>query len=292
MQVEPMPASLGAYVSDVRLADLTEEEWQEIHAAFLQYGVLGFPEQKLSQSEQVAFGSRFGELSSRGYAPAAREQHPGLPRATDGVIEMSNVDAEGRIITDPQNPQVLYLAGNDVWHTDNSYSRVSAKASCLSCVECPTEGGETAFADMRAALDALSPEERARVAGLRAFHSLEYSQALRGVEGATVPADPRTLAGAWHAMVRRHPETGRESLYIGRHACAIEGMELAEAQALLADLLDRACQPPRVVAHKWNVGDVIVWDNRCLLHRVQPWDLRQRRLMWHVRIAGEETEAA
>jgi alpha-ketoglutarate-dependent taurine dioxygenase len=92
--------------------------------------------------------------------------------------------------------------------------------------------------------------------------------------------------------VRRHPETGRESLYIGRHACAIEGMDLAEAQQLLAELLQGACQAPRVVAHKWNVGDVIVWDNRCLLHRVQPWDLRQRRLMWHVRIAGEETEAA
>jgi alpha-ketoglutarate-dependent taurine dioxygenase len=292
MQVEPAQACLGAYVSDVRLADLTDGEWQEIHAAFLEYGVLAFPEQKLTQPEQVAFGSRFGELASRGYGYAAREQHPGLPRVTDGVIEMSNVDADGRIISDPGHPQVLYLAGNDVWHTDSSYGRVSAKASVLSCVECPSEGGETAFADMRAALDALSPADRDRVAGLRAFHSLEYSQALRGVEGAAVPADPTTLAGAWHAMVRRHPETGRESLYIGRHACAIEGMELTAAQSLLAGLLEQACQPPRVFAHKWNVGDVIVWDNRCLLHRVQPWDLGQRRLMWHVRIAGEESEAA
>ena len=292
MQVEPAQASLGAYVSDVRLADLTDDEWREIHAAFLRYGVLMFPEQKLTQAEQVAFGARFGELSSRGYAPTGRQQHPGLPRATDGVIEMSNVDVDGRIVSDPAHPQVLYLAGNDVWHTDNSYSRVSAKASILSCVECPAEGGETAFTDMRAALEALSPTERDRIAGLRVFHSLEYSQALRGVEGAVVPADPTTLAGAWHAIVRRHPETGRESLYIGRHACAIEGMELLAAQRMLADLLDAACQPPRVIAHKWNVGDVIVWDNRCLLHRVQPWDLRQRRLMWHVRIAGEETEAA
>ncbi len=292
MQVEPTEACLGAYVADIRLADLGDDDWQKIHAAFLQYGVLVFPGQRLTQSEQVAFGLRFGELASRGYTSAAREQHPGLPRMADGVIEMSNVDAEGRVISDPSHPQVLYLAGNDVWHTDSSYGRVSAKASLLSCVECPTEGGETAFADMRAALEELSPAERDRLAGLRAFHSLEYSQALRGVEGAVVPADPTTLAGAWHAILRRHPETGRESLYIGRHACAIEEMDLATAQRLLADLLERACQPPRVFAHKWSVGDLVVWDNRCLLHRVRPWNLSERRVMWHVRIAGEKTEAA
>jgi alpha-ketoglutarate-dependent taurine dioxygenase len=292
MHVEPMEASLGAYVADIRLADLSDGEWRDVHGAFLQYGMLAFPGQKLTQTEQVSFGSRFGELASRGYGSTARQEHPGLPRVTDGVIEMSNLDPTGRVISDPSHPQVLYLAGNDVWHTDSSYARISAKASLLSCVECPPAGGETAFADMRAALEQLSPADRDRLRGLRAFHSLEYSQALRGVEGAAVPDDPTTLQGAWHAIVRRHPETGRESLYIGRHACAIEGMERETAQKLLADLLEQACEPPRIVAYQWSVGDVIVWDNRCLLHRVQPWDLRERRLMWHVRIAGEETEAA
>jgi alpha-ketoglutarate-dependent taurine dioxygenase len=294
MQIKSTTASLGAYISGVHLPDLTDREWEDLHGAFLRYGVLVFPEQKLTQKEQVAFGRRFGELATnRSASTEPKEEKPGRPPVVDGeVVLLSNVDPTGLVISDPDHPQVAYLAGNDVWHTDASYKRVTAKATLLSCVECATTGGETAFADMRAALEAMTPGERDRLAGLRAWHSFEYSQALRRVGDPALLDDPTTMEGAYHAMVRRHPETGRESLFIGRHACAIEGMELAAAQRLLEDLHQQACKPPRVMAHKWSVGDLVVWDNRCLLHRVQPWDLRERRVMWHVRTAGEESEAA
>jgi alpha-ketoglutarate-dependent taurine dioxygenase len=292
IRVQPQDATLGATVDGLKLADLSDDDWAEVHAAFLRHAVLVFPAQHLTREEQVAFGLRFGDLESKGYKYTATPGVAGRPRVSNGVVELSNVDADGRVISDPHDPQVEFIAGNDVWHTDSSYKTVSAKASVLSCIEGPSQGGETSFADMRAAYDALDPSRRGALQGRRAWHSLEWSQALRGVAGAEVAADPTTMEGAWHQMIRRHPETGRESLYIGRHACAIEGMDLAEAQALLSDLLEGACAPPRVIAHRWTPGDVVVWDNRCLLHRVLPWDLRERRVMWHVRIGGTDTEAA
>lgn len=292
IRVQPLGATLGATVDGVKLADLGDDEWDEIHDAFLRHAVLVFPAQHLSQPEQVAFGLRFGDLETAGYKYTAKPGAAGRPRSASGVVELSNVDAEDRVISDPHDPQVEFIAGNDVWHTDSSYKLVAAKASVLSCHEGPRVGGETAFADMRAALDHLDPDRRATVTGRRAWHSLEYSQAVRGVAGVAPAADPTTMEGAWHQMVRHHPETGRPSLFIGRHACAIEGMPLPEAQPLLADLLAWACSPPRVFAHHWTPGDVVVWDNRCVLHRVEPWDLHERRVMWHVRIGGADTEAA
>jgi alpha-ketoglutarate-dependent taurine dioxygenase len=293
MRVEPMDATLGARVHDVSLASLPDSGWAAVHAAFLEYAVLVFPGQDLTADQQASFGLRFGEPEGRAYAYVdTRTERGGRPRVVNRVVELSNVDADDRVISDPRHPQVEFLAGNDVWHTDSSYKATSAKASILRCVESPACGGETAFADMRAAMSELTASERDQLSGLRAWHSLEYSQAVRGVAGTAPAADPTTMEGAYHALVRRHPETGRESLFIGRHACAIDGMELTAAQALLADLLERACRPPRVFAHKWSPGDVVVWDNRCVLHRVQAWDLEERRVMWHFRIGGHETEAA
>jgi alpha-ketoglutarate-dependent taurine dioxygenase len=296
MRVDPMDATLGAYVHDVNLAELTEAEWAPIHSAFLEHAVLVFPGQGLTREEQVAFGLRFGDLESRSSTPYAyvekTVERAGRPRVVDGVVELSNVDRTGHVITDERDPQVEFIAGNDQWHTDSSFRRVSARASILSCVEGPSAGGETAFADMRAALESLSPSERSRLSGLRAWHSLEWSQAVRGVGGTAPAADPTTMEGAYHDIIRRHPETGRESLFIGRHTCAIEGMDLDAAAPILSGLVDEACQPPRLISHHWTPGDVVVWDNRCVLHRVEAWDLHERRIMWHVRIGGAESEAA
>jgi alpha-ketoglutarate-dependent taurine dioxygenase len=257
----------------------------------LEYGVLVFPAQYLTGEEQLAFGLRFGEREGGLKPPPADKPLPTRPGLIDGVAELSNVSPSGEVLSDPKDPQVEYLAGNDVWHTDSSFLPVSAKCSILSCIESPSQGGETAWADMRTALQELDPAERDRLAGLRAWHSLAWSQAIRGVFGKEPAEDPTTMKGAWHAVVRRHPETGREALYIGRHACAIEGMDLGEAQALLGRLVEDACQPPRVFAHSWAPGDVVIWDNRCVLHQVRPWDLHERRIMWHVRIGGEASEA-
>ena len=239
MQVEPMEASLGACVADVHLADLTDGEWQEIHAAFLQYGVLAFPEQKLTQSEQVAFGSRFGELlvprlCSRG----SRSEHPGLPRVTDGVIEMSNVDVEG---TGHQRP-------------GRSSGPVSGRKRCVAHRQLlrPGVGQGVAFsAASNARPRAGRPRSRharrpgsalavgpGSPAGLRAFHSLEYSQALRGVEGAAVPADPTTLPGRGmpsSAGIRR-PAGSRSTSDVTPAPSRV--WSLTAAQKLLADLLE------------------------------------------------------
>jgi alpha-ketoglutarate-dependent taurine dioxygenase len=296
MRFDPMDATLGAYVHEVDLAKLSEMEWAAIHSAFLEHAVLVFPGQGLTRKEQVAFGLRFGELESRSSTPYAyvanKTEGSGRPRVIDSVVELSNVDREGRVITDARDPQVEFIAGNDQWHTDSSYKAVSARASILSCVEGPSIGGSTAFADMRAALEALSPLERSSLIGRRAWHSLEWSQALRGVGGTRPATDPTTMEGAYHSIIRTHPETGRDSLFIGRHTCGIEGMALEVAGPLLSGLLDDACQPPRLISHHWSPGDVVVWDNRCVLHRVEAWDLHERRVMWHVRIGGAEFEAA
>jgi alpha-ketoglutarate-dependent taurine dioxygenase len=165
---------------------------------------------------------------------------------------------------------------------------VSAKASVLAAHVVPPAGGETEWADMRAAYEALPAGTRARIDGLSAFHSIRYAQAQIGHE---------VKAGASYGMsddeppfrplVKTHPVTGRKSLFIGRHAFGIPGLSEEESKRLLAELTEFACQPPRVYRHAWAVGDVALWDNRCLLHRARPYDTSELRVLWHVRVAGD-----
>jgi alpha-ketoglutarate-dependent taurine dioxygenase len=245
----------------------------------------------LTKEEQIAFGTRFGNLElADGYETGERgPAKPGARRPQLGqpiIGEIANVDENGQTITDPQHRRVLALAANEGWHSDSSYKEASAKASILAAIEVPSHGGQTAFADMRAAYETLPPEVKNHIDGLKAWHSVQYSQTLAGATGDEPAADPLALRGAWHPLVRRHPATGRLSLFIGRHACAIDGMDHGDAQALLAKLLEDACQPPRVYVHNWTVGDVVMWDNRCMLHQARPWDISERRMLRHVRIAG------
>jgi alpha-ketoglutarate-dependent taurine dioxygenase len=173
---------------------------------------------------------------------------------------------------------------------------VQAKGAVFSAEVVPDEGGDTGFADMRAAWDALDAATQARLEALSAFHSLRYSQSKLGhahTEGSSysgygfhdgpVPRRP---------LVKVHPETGRKSLLIGRHAHAIPGLPAQESERLLDDLVDFACQAPRVYHHRWSPGDTVIWDNRCLLHRATPWDMRKPRVMWHTRLAGDPVSEA
>jgi alpha-ketoglutarate-dependent taurine dioxygenase len=273
MRVTPADATLGAVVTGVRLAALSDAEWREIEAAFLDRGVLVFPGQHLSRAEQTAFGRRFGELDSL--------------VAKTGTVPISNLRPDGAV-RDAADPVLGILRGNEGWHTDSSYMPCSAKASILSAEVPATSGGETEWADMRAALDALDAATRAQIEGLAAYHSLVYSQSkigekthaglAYGYEGHAAPLRP---------LVKRHPVTGRSSLFIGRHAYGIPGIGERESEQLLDALLASACQPPRTWTHTWQAGDVAVWDNRCLLHRARPWDPSQPRVMHHTRIAGD-----
>jgi alpha-ketoglutarate-dependent taurine dioxygenase len=173
---------------------------------------------------------------------------------------------------------------------------VQAKGAVFSAEVVPEEGGDTGFADMRAAWDALDAATQARLETLSAFHSLHYSQSKLGhahQEGSAYSGygfhdGPVPLRG----LVKVHPDTGRKSLLTGRHAHAIPGMDPAESEALIEQLTNFACQPPRTYHHHWAPGDAVVWDNRCLLHRAMPWDMREPRVMWHSRIAGDPASEA
>src|SRR5262249_31592649 len=166
-----------------------------------------------------------------------------------------------------------------------------AKASVLSAQVVPSADGETEWADMRAAYDALDEATRRRIATLSAHHSLYHSQAKIGhMVKAGAGYGFHTKGEPLRPVVKIHPVTGRPALFIGRHAHAIPGLDEAESEKLLSDLIDFACQPPRTYAHRWRPGDVVIWDNRCVLHRARPYDYREPRVMRHTRVAGGPAE--
>ena len=272
--VEATSATLGAIVRGVKLASLSDADWRAVEDAFHAHAVLVFPEQRLSRAEQAAFGRRFGAYDT-------------LVANSGGTVPISNLLPDGRI-RPAADPVLGSLRGNERWHTDSSYSPLAAKCSILSAEIAARTGGETEFADMRAAWDALDAATRARIEGLAAHHSLAYSQAKIG-EGA--PAGFRYgyegHAAPLRPLVKRHPVTGRPSLFIGRHAYGIPGLAEDESERRLDELLAFACRPPRVFAWRWTAGDVVIWDNRCVLHRARPWDPAEPRVMHHTRIAGD-----
>jgi alpha-ketoglutarate-dependent taurine dioxygenase len=276
VRIDGLGATLGAVVTDVRLADLTASEWGEIEHAFHHHAVLVFPGQHLDREAQVGFARRFGQIEVL---------FPGYE-----TVPISTVDGEGRVM-EPDHPVMQVVRGNQGWHTDSSYMPVSAKASVLSAQVVPEHGGETEWADMRAAYDDLGDDTRRQVDELSAYHSIAHSQRKAGFDstfgyGMSEPAQLRPL-------VKVHPVTGRRALFIGRHAHAIPGLEPEASERLLDDLLAFACQPPRVHRHRWSPGDVVVWDNRCVLHRACEWDLAEERVMRHTRVAGDPaTESA
>ena len=271
--VEPTPATLGAVVTGVDLTALDAAQWSAIRAAFLEHAVLIFPDQHLSAAAQTAFAERFGNIE---HLVADRK-----------IVPISNRRADGTLLSDHEHGMQIMM-GNEGWHTDSSYMRVSAKASVLSAHVVPAHGGETEWADMRAAYDALDDAMRTRIAGLSAYHSLRYSQARIGHAAAVGSSYGfHDEQPPLRPLVKVHPETGRAALYIGRHAYGIPGLGPDESEALLDDLVAFACRPPRVYTHPWTPGDVVIWDNRCVLHRARPYDHREARVMMHVRVAGE-----
>lgn len=281
LEIERAPETLGASVRGVKLAALGASEWRAIEAAFLEHAVLIFPGQHLSRAEQAAFGRRFGELD-----PLV---------ASTGTVAISNRKDDGTLRGDA-DPVKQILLGNEGWHTDSSYMPVSARASLLSAEVVTERGGETEWADMRAAYDALDEPTRERITGLAAFHSLKYSQARAGFgdqPGGAYSYGLDQAEAPLRPLVKVHPITARRALFIGRHAFGIPGLAPKESEELLDRLLEFACRPPRVLRHRWQPGDLALWDNRCVLHRARPYDPAAPRVMHHTRIAGDPaTEAA
>ena len=272
-------ATLGALVTDIDLAELDDATWTTVESAFHEYGVLIFPGQHLSKEEQVAFGERFGEIEQ--LAPNLK------------IVSISNQKQDGSIAKAAEHGSRLQR-GNEGWHTDSSYMPLASKASVFSAHVVPAKGGQTEWADMRAAYDELDDELKRKIQDLSAYHSLYYSQAKIGheVEAGAGYGFHREEAPL-RPLVKVHPATGRKTLYIGRHAYGIPGLGEAESEKLLDDLLTFACQPPRTYMHDWVAGDIVVWDNRCVLHRARPYDHSEARVMLHTRISGDpKTEMA
>lgn len=291
MTFEPLDACFGARVHGVKVAGIDDGTFRDLYDHWIEYGLLIFPDQYLTREEQVAFARRFGDLEFD-YAEIGNMRKDGTLRPDDGSDDMMKINR-----------------GNMGWHHDSTYMPVQAKGAVFSAEICPREGGATGFADMRAAWDALDAATREKIADLRAHHSLYHSQARVGhqataVKDMKVTADDdsgKTYGGyGFHEgpvsirpLVKTHPESGAKNLLVGRHAYDIIGMDPAESEALLQELVDFACQGERTYHHQWAPGDAVVWDNRRLMHRATMWPFDQARRMWHSRIAGDPaTEAA
>ena len=278
MRIEPSGATLGAMVHDVDLAAIDDATFAAIESTWHQYGVVVFPSQGLSDIDHIAFTRRFGRLER------------GLRRTSGaGIGRLSNVDRDGGVVA-AENIQARFQRGNQQWHSDSSYKRVGAKASILAAHVTPDRGGETEWADMRAAWDALAEGTRDWLADKVAVHSYRFSHTWHG--GLEILSEP-DLAGlppVEHPLMRIHPATGRRSLFVGRHASHIVGEDLEESRVKLRDLTAAACQPPRVWRHRWRPGDIAIWDNRCVLHRGRPWPAQQARVMARSTVAGDDPD--
>ena len=280
LEIEPLDATFGAFVRGVKLTELDDATWRDLYAAWLRYALLIFPGQHLDRDQQIAFAKRFGPLEFE-------------------MAAISNVKKDGTLRLEKDNDDVMkILKGNMGWHCDSTYMPVQAKGAVFSAEIVPGTGGETGWADMRAAYDALDAATRAKLEGLSAYHSLYYSQSKLGHQPKAGEQSEYSGYGFHDGpvprrpLVKTHPETGRKSLLIGRHAHNIPGMDPEESKRLLEGLVEFACQRPRTYHHHWTPGDVVVWDNRCLLHQATPWDMTQKRVMWHSRIAGDPVSEA
>lgn len=280
LTIEPADATLGATVTGLVLADMDQTTWQAVYAAWLRHAVLVFPGQHLTPAQQIALARRFGAIERIGGGD---------------TVAISNVRADGTVRSHSPaewDDMMKIIAGNMAWHADSTYMPLMSKGAVFSAEVVPASGGETGFADMRAAYDALDQRTRALVQQRSAHHSLKYSQAKlghvqQGASASYVGYGLESDDAPLRPLVKRHPETGRHSLLIGRHAHAVPGLSVPESEQFLQALVDFACQPPRLFQHRWAVGDVVVWDNRCLLHRGLPWDQREPRVMWHTRLRGD-----
>ena len=272
--IEPLDATFGAVVTGVELRSIDDAAFKALHETWLEYALLIFPEQFLTRPEQDTFARRFGPLEFT-------------------AVAFSNVDSDGSILSDPDHDVVKSLRGNEGWHHDSTYMPLQATGSVFTAEVVPSRGGATGWADMRAAYEALDPQMQHRLAGMRAYHSLYYSQGRSGNMPTKNSGGGYDMYGfhdlepPLRPLVKVHPETGRPNLLIGRHAYGIVGMSSRESEAFLDELNAEACQPPRIHHHQWSAGDAALWDNRRLMHRGTPFDMTEPRVMWHTRIAGD-----
>jgi alpha-ketoglutarate-dependent 2,4-dichlorophenoxyacetate dioxygenase len=256
-------------VSGVDLADSgSDTHFQDLQAALDHCGVLVFHGTPMDQERQIAWAGQFGRLEGEGQNVNIVMQ--GKARISHQLADISNVDASGDLMA-RQDRRRMFSLGNQLWHTDSSFKRIPAKYSALHAHSVAPEGGETQFADMRAAYDALPQAMKERIEDLVAEHSIFCSRAKLGFMDFT-DEERASLPPVHRPLVRVHPATGRKALYLASHASHIHGMEVPDGRMLIRELLEHATQREFVHTHKWAVGDLVIWDNRCTLHRGRPYD--------------------
>jgi len=283
MNIEPIehaPPDFGGSVTGIDLRQpLRPDDRARIEAGMDRFGVLVFRGQDIGNDQQLAFTRQFGELEPAYAVPGDNVQ---VGRIPSEINDVSNLDRDGKPLP-REDRQRLFQLGNLLWHSDSSYKTVPAKYSLLLARAIPDRGGNTEFADMRAAWDTLDPETKALVRDMVCEHSRLYS---RGELGFRFSAEEeKKFAPVQQRLVRRHPATGRLSLYLSSHGGAIVGWPLPEARALLRELTEHATQRERVYAHRWQQYDLVMWDNRVTMHRGkrypadQPRDMRRTTTM-------------
>jgi alpha-ketoglutarate-dependent 2,4-dichlorophenoxyacetate dioxygenase len=244
---------------------LTPEQAAEVHRAMDQYAVLVFPGQALDDDQQMDFGRGLGTLEpTRGVVDAHKHR-----LKHQEMNDISNLDTDGSLLAADDRRRMFSL-GNRLWHSDSSFKSTPALYSMLHARVVPPEGGETEFADMRAAWDTLPEKEKARIRDLTTWHSLIYSRAQLGFDAYT-EEEKKAFAPVQQRLVRRHPGSGRVSLYLSAHIGRVEGMPTPEGMALIRDLTEHATQRELVYRHHWTKNDLVMWDNRCTLHRARPF---------------------
>jgi len=282
MQLIPTGAALAAEIRGVDLRHIDDSDFAAIHRAWLDHLVLLFRGQQLNDEDLIAFSRRFGGLDWAPIQENGRRFVDGHPE----IYVVSNVIENGVAIGS-------LGAGEAVWHTDMSYLEDPPKASMLYAIEIPPAGGNTGFTNMYRAWEEMPDGLQRRIAGRRVKHDGTYNSGGYVRQGITPTDDPFAAPGTWHPIVCRHPETGRQCLYLGRrrNAC-VEGLPLAESEALLDEVWRYATRDELTWYNQWRVGDLVLWDNRCTMHRRDPFDAASRRILHRTQIKGEARPSA
>jgi alpha-ketoglutarate-dependent taurine dioxygenase len=280
--VRRLDAVLGARIDGVDLRAIDGETFAAIQRAWLDRQVLLFRNQALGDEDLVAFSRRFGDLDQAPVQETGRRFVDGIPE----IYVVSNVVQDGE-------PIGSLGSGEAVWHTDMSYLPDPPKASVLYALEVPATGGDTSFCSMYAAWDELPAPLQRRVEALRVKHDGTYNSGGYVRQGVTPTGDPRTSPGTLHPLVCTHPETRRRALYLGRRRNAyIDGLSLDDSNALLDEIWTYATRDSLTWRHRWEAGDLVLWDNRCTMHRRDAFDPAARRVMHRTQIRGDAPRRA
>jgi alpha-ketoglutarate-dependent 2,4-dichlorophenoxyacetate dioxygenase len=281
--VSALPNAFAGEVSGVRCTEpLMPEDVEALHEGMARHGVLVFRDQPLTDEQQLAFTKRFGDLEH--YETPGHIRKREQERLGAGIADFSNLARNGALMT-PDDRIWLFKLGDRLWHSDSSFRPITAGYSLLSGRTVPARGGETEFADMRAAYDALDDETKAEIEDLICEHSLIYSREAIGFFDLT-PEERDHFQPVRHRLVRVDVRTGRRSLFLSAHAGAIVGWTVPEARVFLRDLIEHATQPRFVYRHVWRTGDLVMWDNRTTMHRARRFDRNDIRDVRRTTLAG------